>query len=166
MRIDIKKEASVDLSALRSLKPDDLWGVMILDRDGGDSMLPQLTHLTGLRMLRLRDANITSQGLMALAPLRNLKILDLSGGRLDDQATYLSQLPSLETLSIAGLNFTDAVLAHVAKMPAIKHLALVYAGIGDDGVAHLQNSSTLESILFWKSFVTDKGIIRCLTSKT
>ncbi len=65
---------------------------------------------------------------------------------------------SIVSLDLARTQVTDAGLAKVAKMSALKELRLDNTGIGDAGLVHLTGLKNLEYLNVYGSKVTDGGI--------
>lgn len=65
---------------------------------------------------------------------------------------------SIVSLDLARTQVTDAGLAKVAKMSALKELRLDNTGIGDAGLVHLSGLKSLEYLNVYGSKVTDGGI--------
>lgn len=65
---------------------------------------------------------------------------------------------SIVSLDLARTQVTDAGLAKVAKMSALKELRLDNTGIGDAGLVHLSGLKNLEYLNVYGSKVTDGGI--------
>jgi len=65
---------------------------------------------------------------------------------------------SIVSLDLARTQVTDAGLAKVAKMSALKELRLDNTGIGDAGLVHLMGLKNLEYLNVYGSKVTDGGI--------
>jgi len=81
--------------------------------------------------------------LSALAALRSLRVLDLSGTPLEDgRLAELSKLRSLRVLDLAHTGVTDAGLAHLRSLTHLKELYLNETAVSNEAIdalrAHLK----------------------------
>ncbi|MGE5296481.1 MAG: hypothetical protein ACM3VT_16800, partial [Solirubrobacterales bacterium] len=81
-RVDRRRADPEDLSGLSQLDPNDLWGLTIervmAKGAAGERVFEPVSHLTGLRVLRLHGTGITDRGLERLRSLRSLGALEFN----------------------------------------------------------------------------------------
>jgi hypothetical protein len=58
-----------------------------------------------------------------------------------------------------SFRMTDALMAHVAKLPGLVHLKLSFADVSDAGLAHAKDLGELEELILNQTKVTDAGIV-------
>lgn len=124
-----------------------------------DDGLKSVAGATGMKVLKLRDCQVTPDGLKVLSGFTNLERLDLSESRADDSTLQaLSSLTKLFELELWLSRVSDAGLVHIVKLP-LKSLTLedVY-DISDAGMEHVGKIKTLESLTLSKTGVTDDGL--------
>jgi hypothetical protein len=115
-----------------------------------DERLAQLTTLGGLERLSTNGAQVTDDGIKALAGLKNLRGVaffhpgkGFSGAGL----VHLAGIPNLERLTVAGsLQFNDDGLAAVAKLTGLKEFRTWHAGATNEGVKKLKELKNLKSL--------------------
>ncbi len=165
LRLNWSKEAGDDLSALSTLVHDDLLELDLTAIRIADDQLIHIAHLTGLQELDLSETNILGTGLKYLAKLDSLKKLWLANTHVgDDELSSLLELPSLEDLGLRDTPTTDAGMVHVGKITSLEVLSLS-AGVGDEGLAHLNGLKNLRWLSTGDRGVTDKGLA-CLAGLT
>ena len=57
-----------------------------------------------------------------------------------------------------SFRMTDALMAHVAKLPNLVQLKLSLSNVGDAGLAHVSNLTGLKELLLNESKVTDASL--------
>jgi Leucine-rich repeat (LRR) protein len=165
LRLDLSKEAGNDFSPLSALQPDDLIMLYCYGVEIADDQLKHISHLTGLKHIDLHGTNILGTGLKYLTGLKSLKKLWLSGTHVgDNELSCLLVLPSLEGLGLRDTPTTDAGMVHVGKITSLEVLSLS-AGVGDEGLAHLNGLKNLRWLSTEDPGVTDKGLA-CLAGLT
>ena len=149
--------------------------------------LPELVSLRISSSSNLTDANLTGQGverlLEGMPRLRQMDLgtgepLELTGmfrslvryhpdleqltfGRdrlTEEDLTQLERLTKLEYLNLMYSDATDAALAHLRPLSALRHFLAGGPGISDEGLKRLSQSPTLEDIFVLRSKVTDAGL--------
>lgn len=148
-----------------------LWGLPLTEQN-----LERLGDLTQLETLSLRGAKLTDRGsdrpgsdlaiktdivgLEALAPLVNLRSLDL--GDLPISSSDLGWLPKLtrlEQLDIDGaFEIDDAAAAPLSALSRLTRLNLANSTIGDAGLAQLAQLQSLEQLTVGGTQVTGRAI--------
>jgi len=147
----------VHVAGLTSLKHLELGDARITDN--GLAHLKDLTNLEYLAIGRAASY-VTVKGLRALGQLRSLRVLKLPpviglrGGGLyqlrhltklrelqfdlaypsSDDFASLTELPSLERLSLFSINFGDEDLKHLTELPKLKRANLTYTSVTASGL--------------------------------
>jgi len=80
----------------------------------------------------IRDTvDMTDENFTALGSLKNLKTLNISSRKLnDDTLGLLTGMTALEALLTDAAQFSDAGLVQFAKFPNLKHIALIHTSLG------------------------------------
>ncbi len=170
----------VPLSTLRGLAYLGLSGTGISDRG-----LASLAELASLRQLDLSGTEITGTGLAYLAGNPVLETLDLFGcvglrpetlavlrqfgglaelrlgrcGMVADRAlVQLRPLVGLASLSLEGLEVTDAGVLYLMDLTALSRLDVGWTQIGDAGVARIGNLRNLRVLSLAGTRTTDAGL--------
>lgn len=162
-----------DLSHLRKLKPDDLYGLGISGTMAppfpSQPVLPHLSGLTGLRELTIYNINIRGDDLRhlkRLSSLRSIRIRD-PDEPIDPHVQYLVNRKSLEYLHVECL-CSDAGLQGLNGLPALRGIALSSNAIKGPGLAHLETLPALRLLTLIGQEFSDEGLagIRNLKSLT
>jgi len=122
-----------------------------------------LAKWTELESVRLTQAQVTDDGIAALALVRSLKSVDIAGTRVTDAGLLaLKDLPHLEALSLGGssegIDITDAGLKHVGEMSHLKDLNLSGCKATDKGLAQVARLLNLERLCLDNTDVTESGL--------
>jgi len=127
-----------------------------------DEGLANLRDMQSLEELHLWDALVmTDAGAAHVATLPNLKCLCLTKSKLTDEALrHFSKLPRIEYLLLQQNRFTDKGLAYLKVMVQLKDLSvgLGQTDITDDNMRHLAGLKNLESLDLQSTRVTDAGL--------
>lgn len=146
-----------DLSHLRNLSSDALWGVSTGKGSAGltDIELGDLAGLMGLQYLNLYVPEVTDAGMAQLAGMVNLKSLTLVGAwRITDSGIgSIARIKGLERLTLYNVTVDDAGLALLADLTRLRWLFLTNSWVTDDGFAHFSRMAGLESLIL--SFTAD-----------
>ena len=149
------------LNKLRELRCDQM--------DVDDALVQPLADSRSLESLALRTLGsyepkgITGAGLAAVAGLRKLKELRLSGHpRLQPEAfRVLARSENLENIEVRGCPFNDAacraLTAGPRPLPKLKTLWLTYTDVGDAGCRGLSRLEGLEELHLETTQVGDAG---------
>jgi Leucine-rich repeat (LRR) protein len=160
-----------DLSPLAQLAPDDLYmlsfhGSYPGGAQPGDSCMAHVARLTGLRVLHLRNTNITAAGIKHVVALKRLRYLSTPDGSLDDAGmAYIGQLSTLTGLYLMQNRLTNAGVQHLAKLRCLAELELGGGQINDDGLAYLAELPRLRYLSLWGKGFTDAGLGRLKSVK-
>lgn len=158
LRLNLSKEAGNDLSPLSKLRPDDLVMLFCYGVEISDEQLKHISHLTGLQELYFRDTGILGTGLKYLANLKSLQRLRVDNTHVGDkELAYLSDLPSLKSLNLGNTPTNDAGMIHIAKIASLEKLVLS-RGIGDEGLSHLKNLTSLRHFYAGSQSTSDDGL--------
>jgi len=158
LRLDLSKDTGEDLSSLSALDPNDLQMLFCYGVELVDDEFEHLSGLTGLQEIYLRDSGILGTGLKYLAGLNSLKRIRVDNTHVgDNELAYLSNLPSLKSLNLWLTPTTDAGMVHVGKITSLESLSLS-AGVGDEGLTHLNGLKNLRWLSTGDRGVTDKGL--------
>jgi WD40 repeat protein/Leucine-rich repeat (LRR) protein len=122
------------LAKMKQLKTLDLSRIKL-----GDKGLDSIKELTDLISLRLPGCELTDGGLSVLKELTRLTVLDLNGNEkvTDAGLAHLVPLTAMKNLSLSDVPVTDAGLAHLKGMTKLQTLLLSGEGVTDAGFAHL-----------------------------
>jgi len=93
-----------------------------------------------LQGLQLGATAITDDGLAMLAPLSDLRVLDLSDTRVTDQGLkHLKPLRKLQHLVLANVEITDEGLKTLAEVsPNLGRVTLIGTKVTSEGIDHLR----------------------------
>ncbi|HIJ65508.1 MAG TPA: sigma-70 family RNA polymerase sigma factor [Candidatus Hydrogenedentes bacterium] len=205
VRLRVCRAALRDLSPLLDLGSHDLYGLDISWTDHSApnpdaTIMPHIRGLTGLKVLHLagwdvtgKGLRITEKGLRYIQDFKELEDFLIGSGSLGDTGLLcIGGLESLRVLSIMGMpdTFTEAGLAHLAKLtsleelrikldenggrglrhlvdlPRLKHLALVGSMYGDRDLHYLKNAKSLKKLQFFDIQLTDAGLAHLSPLKT
>lgn len=122
IRLDVRGDATPDLSFLRQLQPNDLDSLFLYDVN--DAALGCIDHLTGLEELYISDSSVTDEGLWKLTTLRNLMRIYLYHIDITDAGLFaLFGLKNLTQFTCSGTLITDTGLENLQiAIPGIKTL--------------------------------------------
>jgi outer membrane protein assembly factor BamB len=130
------------LSGLRQIEALDLYGNKVTDAG-----LVHLQGFSRLRELRLSLLPITDSGLARLKPLAALERLDLlhaegfAGPTITDAGLpFLAPLRNLRALNLTGARVTDVGLESLRGLKRLSLLELVHTGATPDGIRALKGA--------------------------
>jgi len=153
-----------NLSALRQLKPDDIYSLILSHewspgKKPNDKCMPYVAHLTGLKTLNLRGANITSRGLKYITQFKVLERLYLPARVNNSGMVYVAKLKSLKVLYFGGDNYvTDKGLAQLADLKSLEELCLYSVRMTDKGLQLLSTLPRLHYLILGGNF-TDNAFL-------
>jgi len=158
----VKESVVLDLTECKNLTPAGLAPLvevecvagLALKGDGVKALLPTVGKATQLRSLLVSDPTLVDADLAPLAPLVKLRALAVVGnpnGLTAAAYGHFGRMAELQTLkgNLASpyILFTDAELAHVSGLAALKELEIHPAAGGklsDRGLANLKGMTGLE----------------------
>jgi serine/threonine protein kinase len=128
----------------RSELPREPFYVLRLCRDtGGVSSLQEVSGLTRLRELLLKNTRLSDAVFRHLIDLPNLETLGLAGTSLTDDSlkSAVNRFKTLRVLDLRGVNgITDAGLKHLSQLPNLDHVQLTGTSATAAGVADLRKA--------------------------
>ena len=123
-----------------------------------DEGMEQIAPLTNLVEFRVRRAAIRGH---TLGPFRNLKSLDLTYCRLDDEGMQnIQHMKGLQKLWIGDTRITDQGLAYVRDLSELEELHLHGNNVSDAGLVHLQDLVNLKTLDLRSAEISDQGLER------
>jgi Leucine-rich repeat (LRR) protein len=104
--------------------------------------------LKNLRELELYGGKFNDDGLLKLAGLSKLKLLMLSSNRqlTDRGVAVIGNMPELEKLYLCGTGITDKSLAGISRLKQLIRLDLCHTGISEAGLATLAGMPKLAEL--------------------
>jgi len=172
VRLTVTPSAWRDLSPLAKLRPDDLY---LLDFEGpppevkkaGDNCMPHIGRLTGLKVLKLWNTNVTGSGLRHLGKLTSLERLylpqrdpRLQPPRITDaDMARLAGLSSLKGLYIGASRITNTGVSRLVKLRSLEELTLGGGRLTNAALVHLAKLPHLRVLSLWGENFTDRGLV-------
>lgn len=105
--------------------------------------MPHLSRLYELETLSL-EMTYAGPGISHLSNLRNLRDLNLAYCNSKGQFEHLAKLNNLERLECGSVDELD--LVHIARLPRLKELKLLAAGLTERGIRELSGHQSLEKL--------------------
>ena len=134
-------------------------GVSLISDKVTDAELKELAPLKDLRKLNLSGNMFTGAGLKHLAPLEKLQELDLSRTRVGDEGLKeLAPFRELRSLNLWNAGVTDAGLKDLAPLKELQSLNLSNTQVTDAGLKDLAPFEDLRSLDLGITEVTDAGL--------
>ena len=170
---------------LSTLKPDDIQSIDYIGEHLSDNDWAGLSHLSGLRELRLGGLDLPQYSFKSLyrfPHLRNLQLTacDIGDGALEDLSVLftlrdvrlshcrisglsgglgsLSRISSLRTLLLEGDGINDEALLEFNATSSLQELYIVYANVTDRGLSCLRYFPELTSLVLRVDAVTEIGL--------
>jgi internalin A len=152
---------------LRSLEHLKQLEILDLYDPVDDDDLTHIAALTSLEQLTINGRHVTNSGFEHVRPLRRLKSLSISMGRITSMEP-LGGMGSLQLLTLFRTQIDDAGIAAVKTLPSLKRLHLEEASLTDAGLVHLSGLSRLTVLDLSGNEITDAGLMQLagLTSCT
>lgn len=152
----ITDEGLTYLKDLNSLK--ELWLVKTQITDTG---LYHLSNLRRLEVLFLSRTKLAGEGLAFLKEIPSLKYLDFERSNIGNIGLINCKHWSntLEGLRLKYTRISDADLAHLADLKALKSLDVSNTSITDAGLDHIKRLKSLEYLNLDNTYITDDGLI-------
>ena len=160
-RLSIIDTTVESIAALQGLTNLEILEVQPeFDTQMGNAGLAGLQNFTKLEQLRLKDDAIGDATVERLAPLTNLRLLDLTLGHLEREASLaaLANLHQLESLSLYGPPLSDGALLHLAGLKNLSTLSIHLQRGAGDGFRHLAALDNLQFLFLSGEGVSDAGI--------
>jgi Leucine-rich repeat (LRR) protein len=127
--------------------------------DFGDADMRRLARATSLRALFLDFTAVTDDGLVHLASMANLEVLDLGSTRVSAAGfAPVRALSSLQVLYLGNTLVTDAGLANLRKLPKVKKLDLQNTPLTGSGLIHLASLEKLETLMLGRTQIRDADL--------
>lgn len=104
-----------------------------------DEQLLQLSSMTRVESLVLKDFTLTEEGLTALENIQGLRSLMLSGNLSNRELQSLENLNGLVSLELAGGEFTDSGLSSLYGLKNLKKLKISGSQVTQTGIRDLQS---------------------------
>lgn len=124
-----------------------------------DNGMKAVIGLGKLEELRAVGANVGVAGLEHLTERKGLKILDLSGAKLDNEALgKLLALPALKELRLVGSPLGDPQVNLLAQLDGIEILDLTGTNVTDVALTILKKNQTLKSLILTGTKVSATGV--------
>jgi internalin A len=125
-----------------------------------DDGLKNVTHLTGIETLDLRNSDLTDAGLSSVGRLKNLTVLNCNSCLLNGTGLcYLSGLTKLSSLSLSKNQLNDRVLSILPSLPRLQYLQLRRCSISDACLGYVAKLPQLERLdLSDNRGITSKGM--------
>ncbi len=137
----------------------DLSGLAFDRAHLSDVGLAQISRLTALKTLTLKNTGVTDAGLKHLEGLTRLKSLALEGTRVSDAGlSHLQRLTALTTLDLTNTLVTDAGLKHLQGLTQLESLRLNGTQVTDAGLKLLPVLKKLHVLMLEWTRVTDAGL--------
>lgn len=157
LRLTVSDTGLSHLSALGTLKPDDLQVISFNGRVN-DAHLAQLPVIKGLKRIVTYAPTLGNEGLKAISRQISLVSLRVTDGVYTDQGVaYLKNLNSLQALDL-GLQITDQGLAHLSEIKTLKSISMSgNEHVTDVGVACLADLPVLEQLTLDRLNITGSG---------
>lgn len=112
-----------------------------------------------LRHAYFEDSPITDAGMAALAKVRSLSILDVSGTRITDAGLAAFEGHGrLSAIDAGDTSIGDEGIRHISGLAGLTALEIPNTAVTDEGLRYLVNSTKLNSLNLRGTAVTDEGI--------
>ncbi len=146
-----------DLAQLAALPALDT--VSLRGSDVTDAGLADLRSVANLTAVDLRSTKTTEQGVLAL-PAERLTALHLTDSAVNARdLRWLPAMPKLQVFKLNGLAMTDAALADLDFLPALRHLELDRTAVTDEGLRRfLEHNPSVQRVELRDTAVTPAAI--------
>ena len=137
------EEIPLDLSPLKNLNSDDLYGLCLsFNLRINDEDLINIQGLKNLKELIIGSIYITDTGFDYIGKLTNLESLSLSNIKkiTGEGLVYLQGLKNLEYLDLNGTDITDEGIDYLSILTNLGSLRLLNTGISNYGIRKLQKA--------------------------
>jgi hypothetical protein len=125
-------------------------GVDLSDAWVTDDDLAKLARLPRLESINLAFTKITDVGLEHLAPLGNVRVLDLDHAEsvTDEGVAHLKHWRRLEHLNLRGTKVTSSAFEPISLMTGLRSLDVGHSRVNDDLFDELEDLDHLERLSF------------------
>lgn len=154
-----------DLSPLLNLRADDLYmlshGPYAWNENYSlpDKCMQQISHLSGLKDLRLYGVTVSTNGMKHITKLQSLEMFALPKGLTNRGLVYVTELKSLKRLHFNDNRINNKGLEYsLGKMANLEELTLYGEQINDDGLVCLANLTKLSFLSLRSGNFTDAGL--------
>jgi hypothetical protein len=122
-----------------------------------DEVTPHLKRLPKLTWVACHADNLSTDGFRQLAAVRSLVEFEVHANRVCPAMPW-KDLHTVRIVRLSGGGIDDALLEAVGGMPAVTSLHLNRVAVTPNGLAHLKQLRSLESVLIQSSKVTADGV--------
>ena len=166
MGVDVSEKGLASLQALKNLRSLDLE----ICEQVGDAGCTELAKFPALRVLILKKTafepiRVSDDGLKKLAPLSQLRVLNLYANNISDKGlAHLQHLRELRQLDLSLTAITDAGLAQLSKLAGLTHLDLLYSNgfagpiVTGKGLKSLAELESLQSLNLVGAKIGDESL--------
>ena len=131
----------------------------------GDWSLAHLADnnvVPNLKSLDLADTDVTDEGLVHVAKMKNLEHLSLFYCEITSSGLrHLSNMHSLQALNLDSRDIGDSAMYHLRNLKNLKCLDVFSGRITDNGCSHIVKIQTLESLELCGGGISDFGTFFC-----
>ncbi len=157
-----------NLSALRSLRGDDLLSLDLTKAAITDDQLASISNLTGLMRLKLGGTEIGDRGLAYLKRMSKMCALKLAGTLVTDKGlVILRNMPSLAVLNCDNTHINGSGLINLKPTDGTFFLLdLTDTSFDDRAISALKNIPHFTCLLLGGTKITNNGIAKLLKQCT
>ena len=160
VRLEVKDKDA--LYHFANLKPDDIQSLDLITDSLEEEDWLNISHLSGLRELRLGGVDIVENGLNHLANLPHLRSLHLTACYLaEGTLEALKSAPSLKELKFSFTHMETAGLGVISSLPSISNLLLEGNTVTDDVLAQIDHQNPISDLYIVFANISDQGL-ECL----
>jgi hypothetical protein len=124
-----------------------------------DSVLAQVSRLTGLQVLQFRTCPVSDTGVAHLKGLGGLFYLDLSGTQITNGGlAHLKGMTNLSGLFLSDTHISDAGLMHIEGLENLRILSLQNTQVSDVGLARLKGLTRFKTLYLDNSQVAGAAV--------
>lgn len=155
-------KADVDLSALGSCRPDDLFSIQLSRVNLTEPGVAPLQRLTDLRWLQLFRTPIVDADLLYISQLSHLEVLGIWHVRsiTDAGLARLGGVTSLRYFAVGGPLITDAGLMNLRGCVQMEELYLEGTSVGERDLAWIRGMTTLRQLDLTRTNISDVGLLQ------
>jgi hypothetical protein len=136
-----------DFGYLKAMPPGVIAGLRMEKLGITDEQFLSLPDLSALKVLHLKDVEITDRGIMRIKECKQLVGLAIGGSRITGKGlAVLRGLSHVSDLDLDHNVFSDASMADIATIKGLTRLRLRATNIGDAGIAELKGLGELRKL--------------------